>query len=57
MTTLRDARQKGKIDQFIKEHEVVPPGDMDKLDAAISRPAKETEKEGREASKPGSGDG
>ena len=38
MTTLRDARQKGKLDQFIKEHEQDAPGDLDKLDAALKRP-------------------
>ncbi len=56
MTTLRDARRKGTVDQFIEEHETDPPGDMDKLDAAISRPAQETETEAQEASKPSSGD-
>ena len=35
MTTLKKARKKGKIDDFIKEHEVDPDGDLDKLDAVI----------------------
>lgn len=38
MTNLKQARQKGKIDKFIKEHEADPEGDLDKLDAAIKRP-------------------
>ncbi len=38
MTDLKKARQKGKIDDFIKEHEADPDGDLDKLDALIKRP-------------------
>ena len=41
--TLREAR-KGKMREFLKEHENDPPGDMDRLDAAI-----------RTASTPGTG--
>jgi hypothetical protein len=37
MTTLREARQKGTLDQFIREHEKDAPGDLDKLDDAIKR--------------------
>ena len=51
MTTLREARKKGRLDRFIAEHEADPPGDMDKLDVAIKRPS-----EDRGASKPDSGD-
>ena len=29
MTTLKQARQAGKIDAFIKQHEAGPSGDMD----------------------------
>lgn len=43
MTTLREAR-KGKLDQFIKEHETDPTGDLDNLDASIKRPIRETVK-------------
>ncbi len=34
MTTLKDAR-KGKLEDFIKEHEADPPGDLDKFDAIL----------------------
>lgn len=37
MTNLREAR-KGKIEDFIKEHEDDADGDLDKLDAVIKRP-------------------
>ena len=52
MTTLRKAREKGKLVQFIAEHEGDPPGDLDQIDDAIRRPVKETATAGREASKP-----
>ena len=57
MTSLRDARKKGCIDRFIAEHKADPPGDMDKLDAAISRPSQEKSKSDQEALTPGSDDG
>ena len=44
MTTLREARDRGNLEQFIAEHEDDPPGDMDYIDAAIRCPAKETAK-------------
>ena len=50
MTTLRDARKKGKLGQFIREHEKDIPGDLDKLDAAIKRPVRGTGKEAPKAS-------
>ena len=56
MTSRKDARRKGKIDEFIREREKDAPGDMDKLDAAIGRPSRGTAKSGQEASKPDSGD-
>ena len=37
MTTLREARKKGMLEQFIREHEKDTPGDLDKLDAVIKR--------------------
>ena len=43
MTNLKQAR-KGKIEDFIKEHEADPDGDLDKLDAVIKRPTQESEK-------------
>ena len=57
MTTLREAREKGQLRKFIAEHEDGPPGDMDKLDAAIKRPSRGTEKSNQEASTPDSRDG
>lgn len=39
MTTLREARKKGKLEQFIREHEKDAPGDLGKLDAAIKLPS------------------
>ena len=44
MTTLRKARESGQLEAFIREHEDDPAGDLDKLDAALSRPAQGTEK-------------
>lgn len=43
MTTLREAR-KGEIKDFVKEHEADSEGDLDKLDALIRRPVRETAK-------------
>ena len=40
---LKQAR-KGKIEDFIKEHEADPEGDLDKLDAVIKRPTQGNEK-------------
>ena len=34
MTNLRDAREKGRLEQSIREREKDAPGDLDKLDAA-----------------------
>lgn len=50
MNDLKKARQKGKIDDFIKEHEADPEGDLDKLDAVIKRPVQESGKATRKAS-------
>ena len=35
MTNLKEARNKGKLDQFVKEHDKDPKGDKDKFDQAI----------------------
>jgi hypothetical protein len=35
MTTLKEARDKGKIDQFIKEHKRDPKGDANALEATL----------------------
>ncbi len=50
MQNLKTARQKGKIDEFVKEHEADPQGDLDKLDATIKNPTNGTEKAVRQAS-------
>ena len=49
MTNLKQAR-KAKIEDFIKEHEADPDGDLDKLDALIKRPTQGSEKATRPAS-------
>jgi len=56
LTSLKEARRAGNISTFVNEHEADPPGDMDKLDAAIKRPSTGTEKSDQAASKPDSGD-
>ncbi len=50
MTNLKEARQTGKIENFIKEHEADPDGDLDKLDAALKRPSQGTGSKARSAS-------
>lgn len=49
MSNLKEAR-KGKIEDFIKEHEADPEGDLDKLNALIKRPTQGSEKATRQAS-------
>ncbi len=49
MPNLKDAR-KGRIEDFIQEHEADSNGDLDKLDAVIKRPTQGTEKAARPAS-------
>ena len=44
MTTLKQAREEGKLKDFIKEHEADPAGDLDKLDAFLKKPFQETDK-------------
>lgn len=55
MPTLKEAR-KGKLEDFIKEHEADPEGDLDKLDAAIKRPSQGSGKATRPASSGASSD-
>lgn len=50
MGTLKEAREKGKIDDFIKEHETDPDGDLDKLDAVIKHRTQESGSKARSAS-------
>lgn len=55
--TLKEAREKGKLDQFIKEREKAQPGDADRFEKLLSSaagvPAKSAPK-GRKPSKKGS---
>ena len=55
MPHLKQARQ-GKIEDFIKEHEGDPKGDLDKLDALIKRPVQGSEKATRPTSPQASSD-
>lgn len=50
MPNLKKARSKGKIEDFIKEHEADPGGDLDKLDAVIKRPTQGNGKATRQTS-------
>lgn len=40
MTTLKKAVKEGKLEDFIREHEGDPPGDLEKLDKALKHPDK-----------------
>ncbi len=55
MATLKDARKQG-LEEFIKEHEADPEGDLDKLDALIKRPTQGSGKATRPASPQASSD-
>ena len=44
MTTLKTAMRSGCLEEFIKEHEKEPSGDLEKLDAVLKRPVRGTEK-------------
>ena len=50
MTNLKEARKASKIEDFIKEHEADPNGDLDKLDAVIKRPTRGSGKAIRQTS-------
>lgn len=56
MTMLRDARGKGKLDDFVKEYEADPDGDPDKLDKTLSQPSHGSGKATRPASSQASSD-
>lgn len=53
---LKTARKKGKLEQFIREHEKDGPGDLYKLDEALKRPARESAKAAQKASSQKSSD-
>ena len=42
MTTLREARESGKIAQFIKEHRADPKGDADRFNATLTAMARKS---------------
>lgn len=56
MSNLKTARDNGKLEGFIKEHEADPDGDLDKLDAVLKRPVLESGKATRPASRQESSD-
>lgn len=41
--SLKEAREQGKLDEFIKEHEKDEPGDADRLDKVLKKIVKPTE--------------
>ena len=49
MTTLKEARKTG-ISKFVREREKDEPGDLEKLNAALKRPASEKSKEAPKSS-------
>jgi len=55
MTTLKQARDQGKIDQFIKEHEADPEGDEEAFNRAVRAMAQKS-KEAPKASSPSNPD-
>ena len=57
MKTLRKAREEGSLEDFIREREADAEGDLDKLDAALTRPAQGTGKAVPAASPKDDGDG
>lgn len=50
MKNLKEAREKGKLEDFIKEHEADPPGDLDRMNELMKRPIRESGKAVRRAS-------
>jgi len=50
MTNLKKARDEGRLEEFIREHEKDAPGDQEKLDKALKRPASQRSKEAPKAS-------
>ena len=51
MTTLKQAREQGKLDQFAKDHEADPPGDEEAFSRALQSMAGKS-KAAPEASSP-----
>jgi hypothetical protein len=56
MISLRKALKEGKLEEFIREHEKDAPGDLEKLDKAIKRPASDKSKATPKASSRGASD-
>lgn len=42
MTNLKEAREQGKLDQFIKEHEADPEGDKEAFNRAVRAMARKS---------------
>jgi hypothetical protein len=55
MVTLKEARQNGALEQFVKERNDAPPGDKRSFDATLSSMAGKSKSE-PETSKPGRSD-
>ena len=55
MTSLREAREKGKIKDFVKEHHTEPNGDPDVFNRTLASMAGKS-KEARKASSAGNAD-
>lgn len=56
MTTLREAREKGKIDQFIKEHEGDAKGDADQVNRTLKAMAQKSKAVPKASSRRNPGD-
>lgn len=55
MTTLKEAREKGKLDDFIKEHEADHDGDENAVKAAIKSMARRSKPVRKTSSRAGRG--
>lgn len=51
MTNLKEARKKGKLEEFIKEHENDAPVDNKRLEKALNRASQDKKKSTQETSK------
>ena len=56
MTTLKQARNDRKLENFIREHEKIGAGDLDKLDATIKKPIQKSSKAPKASSRDESDD-
>ena len=56
MTTLKEAREKGKLDEFIKEHERDPEGDEETFNRAVRAMGQKSKATPKASRSRGSGD-